>query len=94
MKAMNRRQILKVALLAPLLGLFKSRKSTGLTLDKLKECRDELEKNSLKPDENGMISLTSGTSGGDYTCWSFLDEEPEIYNGKTYHWFHNYRKTN
>lgn len=46
---MNRRQILKSALLAPFLGMFKSRKSTGVT--------------NTKPDwEDGVNSFTIGTS--------------------------------
>lgn len=64
---MNRRELLKFTLLAPLVGLFKKK---------------EASKEFISPSaqmHRAMVE-TSDTSGGDYTCWGFLDEEPEIYN--------------
>jgi len=62
---MIRRSFLKMLLASPLLGFLKKKEPEGLSLKQLLRCKEELEKASIKPDENGMIDISRniGTSG-------------------------------
>ena len=56
---MIRRSFLKLILASPLAGFLKKKEPEGLKVKQLLEC----DLKGAKPDKDGMIELTTGTSG-------------------------------